>query len=214
MTRRRHVFDNIHQALTGAGQHQPELRAAATDLDRTAGGFDDAVQHMMDARPGLPGAASYDGPTSHGGTSSPTERAYDTPDPGASDRATLDHLLRQLTTWTTTTPITAPAGQVTATTGHLWRLCVAWTPKAATPSQRRVADQTAPHGDECRLSRDMLGIHVRAYRTTTLGGLLPEPEPVGRWVYDQARRAGRLPTPTELRRWDSIERRTARTAQR
>lgn len=38
------------------------------------------------------------------------------------------------------------------------------------------------------------------WRTTDLGGLLPEARPIGRWVYDFATKTGRIPTLDERRR--------------
>ena len=98
--------------------------------------------------------------------------------------ANLDKLVKQLTH-----------------TAHLARLIVeAEVPKAPTDRQRReVEKENREQVEECAIMRRLADDFEVTLCTSDLGGLLPEPLPVCRWVYDFARSKGRLPSKQEAK---------------
>lgn len=216
-SRRRRTLDAVVSTLTANDDRA--LNRARADLRRVDPQFDTAVARMMDARPGLPGAASYDGPVSGGSKSSSTERfaLQGEPDDAkqrkpkakdvTADIGTLDAALRRLladcTRLATGDTDTKTTGRITSDTATVWRLVLAWTPRPPTSRQRAEVERSQAGAPECSYTRDVLNIHEPAYRTTDLGGLLPEPQPVGRWVWERSKVLGRLPSPNEMRRWAS-----------
>lgn len=84
---------------------------------------------------------------------------------------------------------------------HLLRLIVeAEVPKAPTDRQRReVEKENREQVEECAIMRRLADDFEVTLCTSDLGGLLPEPLPVCRWVYDFARSKGRLPSKQEAK---------------
>lgn len=162
-------------------------RRALADLTAIEATLPEAERRMMDARASLPGAQAFDSPSVGGGTSSsPTERHALTGDPTQRDRDAFDKALRLIDQQTTI----------------LRRLVDAWTPHAPTARDRARVERANDPTPECAVTRDLLGKHEPAHRTTDCGGILPAPLPLGRWVYDFVRSQGRLPVVRELERHD------------
>lgn len=168
---------------------------AHTDLTHAVNGLPDALRRLMDARPALPGAVSYDGARGGAGGSSsvealvfantPKDAKEPTPDPVAAEIRQLDRVLNRLHA------------------DALWlaRLVDRWTPHA--PTSRDLADVARANSEpvpECWLMRRHTDTFEPAHCATTIGGLLDTERHVCRWVYDFARRQGRLPTPEECQR--------------
>lgn len=160
-------------------------RHALTDLTAIEHTIAAAQARLWDARSPLPGAASYDGPTVSGGSStSPTERHAINGDPTQRDRDAFDKALRHLTTQAAV----------------LRRLVDTWTPHAASSKDRAQVERANDPTPECAVTRELIDAHEPAHRTSDCGGILPAPLPLGRWVYDFVRSTGRRPTVTELTR--------------
>lgn len=52
--------------------------------------------------------------------------------------------------------------------------------------------------DECAHTRATVDAFEPVHCVSDCGGILPEPRPVCRWVYDFARSRGRLPSTSEM----------------
>ena len=190
---RAEVFAAAHTRITT--NTNPRLDVARHDLDHTAPRFTQACKAMQDARPTPLGAANLDSNVTGGSGSNPTARLALAGDPGRADRIAFDRHLRILLL-ASTNPDLHTAVICRAAYG-LRVLVDKHTPKPPTDN--------ANTADECALTRDALGLWAEVYRTSDLGGLLPEPTPVGRWVYDQAHKLGRLPTPMEWKHHGSVD---------
>jgi len=144
----------------------------------------DAIRRLMDARPALPGAASTDGTRGRGGSSSVEALALNV-DPVAAEIKELDRLLRRL--------------EVDAL--RLRSLIGRYQPRTATAKDQVEVDrQNAEPLPECFWMRRCANTFEPALCTSNLGGLLDVERPVCRWVYDFARRMGRLPGAEECQR--------------
>lgn len=219
-TTRRINFDRSRRALRAAINQRPNdhLAAALEDLDLVAGSFDAAVQRIHDARRGTPGAQSYNGngSGSHGNTSTVesalgiTDREagvgdqlpgpkYPTQDPAVTELHRLDRALRE---------IEVQSGQahrnavwIARHARTVYRIVTANSPKAPTARQRAQVEGDNRRGsDECAITRELAGRYEPVHRVSDCGGILPEPVPLGRWVYDFVRRLGRKPTKGEMER--------------
>lgn len=193
-------FQQIHAAVRTLAVHH-DLALALADLDHCDPLFLRAAKSQQDARAGLPGAQAYDAPSVTGGgsTSSAPERLAMQEDRTQADRDLLDRLLRDL--WTDVRGVILEPAQVcrriTTNTLALRRLVDRWTPHQPTDKQRREVTAANVEATECKLTRDNLGLWAEVHRTSDLWSLLPEPAPVGRWVWRFAKDRGRLPTPME-----------------
>lgn len=180
-----------------------DLGLALADLDHAYPLAHRAFCRMQDARAGLPGAMAYDSPTVSGvsSTSSAPERLAMSVDPTQADRDLLDTTLAHL--WylvrpdALTTNHATVAAQITTDSLTLRRLVERWSPHAPSAKDLREVTATNVEATECKLTRDNLGLFAEKHRTSDLWGLLPEPAPVGRWVWRFAKDRGRLPTPME-----------------
>lgn len=145
----------------------------------------EAIRRLMDARPALPGAAGGGGGRVKGSHADPTLALACKPDPVSREITQLDQVLRRMS---------VDAQWLRAFTDR-------WLPHAPTDRDRRevekVNTETVP---ECWVMRRHTDTFEPALCTTSLGGLLDEERPVCRWVYDFARRMGRLPGAEECQR--------------
>jgi hypothetical protein len=82
------------------------------------------------------------------------------------------------------------------------RACIdRWTPRAPSDKDRAEVERAnAETVQECWVMRRHTNTFEPALCVTSLGGLLDEERPVCRWVYDFARRMGRLPGAEECQR--------------
>lgn len=163
-----------------------DMHKRISDLHRThdTQAFQQALRRLMDARPALPGAASTDGTRGRGGSSSVEALAL-APDPTAAEIRQLDKVLNRLAA------------------DHLWLVGFVdrWTPRHPTDKDRREVDRlNGEQVEECWWMRRHADTFEAALCTTNLGGLLDQERPIGRWVYDFARRQGRLPSAEECQR--------------
>lgn len=154
------------------------LGLARTDLEVCADNLGAAVARMMAARPGVPGAASYDGPSVSGGGSSltPTERAADQRMRGDRTQADIDQMDRAL----------REIGRYALV---LRRIVESWTPHAPTDRDKRDVERANDPTPECALCRMHANVHEPVHRSGRC-----------RWCYDFAKRIGRVPAKEELQR--------------
>lgn len=168
-------------------------RAAQLDAAVIATTIERTLRTLRANQAGYPTTAS--GATSNGGntTDTPTERAALNPDPARQAHHDLTHQLD--------VAVRALANAA--------RICKTWTRgHQLTPTERdRLAHANAEPG--CTILA-RIGVWEPIYRTTNLGGLLPDERGVSRWVYDFAARTGRLPTHDEMRRHHTGRRITLR----
>lgn len=175
-----------------------DLQAALTDLPA-------AERVMRDAIDGHAGAASYDGPHSRGGSSSPVEalavkhfgNVTGGPRPGqhgdkaAAELAHLEELVARI-------------GRDALTVLNLVR---ANAPHAPSDKDRRdvervnTAETLCQHCTDHRRTGDAQPVH----RTGTVNGNLPHPMALCRWCYDRVRQDGRLPSGDRLERLRSFK---------
>ena len=80
----------------------------------------------------------------------------------------------------------------------LRRLVDAEQPHAPTSKDLRdVEEENRTPDPECSIMRELANTHEPALCESDLGGILPSPQPVGRWVHDFARKYGRRPSKLE-----------------
>lgn len=206
MSRRTRVFTDCRTRTHALLEDHPKLKAAAVDLDYCASDnrLALALARLWDARAALPGAANYDSSGGHSDSGSSTERHAVTGDRTQRDRDTFDASLRTLdgALGALERSHLRQARNLAAACRAAYtirRTVDAWTARQATAKDQKHSEHTAGMADECTLTRQHLGLHVRAHRTTDLHGMLPTQQPVGRWAYDFASRRGRLPSQLE---WD------------
>lgn len=200
MTKRTDTFDLILGRLEQQRHTNPKLEPAFDDLHTCAPRFREAVAAIMFARKDGLAAAAYDGPsvTVGGKGASTVERLAGTVDRTAATRdlAVLDDALRKLDAQTQF-PLSRE-GWICTHARTLWRVTSAWTPHA--PSDKQRTELTRTNEPECVHTRATVAKYEPVHRTSDCGGVLPEPLPLCRFVYDFTRREGRLPTPAEMDR--------------
>lgn len=163
------------------------LARTRTDLDNASERLAEAIRLVMDTRPGIPGAQSFDGPniTSGGDTSSPTERCALNPDRTRPQITQLDKVLRRLAA------------------DALWLLRFTEANSPHAPSQKdqaKVAAANTDNPDDWCTHHRTFGHMEPTHRTSTVGGNLTVPMPLCRWCYDHVRTEGRLPTADRMER--------------
>lgn len=157
-----------------------QLDDTTTTLAKLTDGFPSALQRLLDARRGYPGANAYDGTGGGPSTGSPVERTALTPDPVGSERAQLDAVLNRL------------ARDTTWLAGFVAR----WTPHAPTTRDRLAVDRANhpdPTCDHCTPWRPK-GTVWPVHATGTVAGNLDLPLALCEWCYGRVRRTGALPT--------------------
>lgn len=192
-SRRVSVFQECREQATLLAQQHEALKLCAADLDycATDDRFQIAVRQMQDARPGLPGAASYEGKTSIGGRSdSVPERLLLTPDPGAADRALLDRLLRTLAY-----ALNHDQHQRATTAAKtLWNLVNANCTRPASDLDRRKALEENRKLEGCQ-HHQTANIFEPVYKAaTTVAGRVQPPMDLCEPCYDHVRRYDKLPS--------------------
>lgn len=191
----------LHAQVDALTADHPRLATAADDLAHCLPLWETATRRLWDARAALPGAASLDGCHGGGSGDTATERHALTGDRTQADRDALDRALRQIEV----ALATGTHKRIDPAARTLRAIVNAWTPKAANPRQKAAVERANTGTPECHHTRETLGLFVAAHRTSDLRGLLPEPMPVGRWVYRFASDHRRMPTPLEMRRWASLD---------
>lgn len=194
------VCQLIHRRIVALADTY-DLTLAAADMDHIAPRFLTACQRMQDARPGLPGAASYDGPAVSGsGTDRLThpERLACQPDRTQADRERLDELLHSLER------ITRPndgvivdqskhAAAITAGVLSLRKLIDAWTPRTPNARDLRIVQVANSAPVDCE-HHATAGIFEPVHRTGNAGGNLDLPTRLCLACYNYVRRNGKLPS--------------------
>ena len=170
-----------------------KLRLARTDLATVLDLHDLAVQRLRDQQRGQPGSGLGGGGSR--GSSSPVESALGLNGPGEHGGIRGDSAAHKLA------QVEKLRHQVCRDLRILALMLAAEAPRAATDKQRReVARVNAEPLPECWWMRRHTDTFEVALCTTNLGGLLDDERPIGRWVYDFARRNDRLPTVQECQR--------------
>ena len=146
----------------------------------------EAIRRLMDARPALPGAGGQGGGGRvKGSHADPTLSLAMKPDRVAAEITQLDGVLRRMS----------------VDAQWLRSFVDRWQPHAPTDRDRREVERVnAETVPECWVMRRHTDTFEPALCTSSLGGLLDGERPVCRWVYDFARRLGRLPGAEECQR--------------
>lgn len=166
------------------------LDLASSDLNRIHPRIDKAMQRLDDQRRGQP-HSTFGGEGGPGANSSPVEAALGlvgdhghgiTPDKAAARIAEIDRSI----------------ARIVRDLRMISVIIDAEVPAAPTDKQRREAERAKTEQvDECQIIREHADRFEVALCESTLGGLLPYPKHVCRWVHDFARKTDRLPTAAE-----------------
>jgi hypothetical protein len=227
--RRTAEYERLAALVAGLVGEHPVLAHAVEDLHHAAPFVLKALQAMQDARPGQPGAQSYNGTRGGGMTEivfdeddqeyvtvsfTQTEAAAASGDPTAHDRRTFDRCLesvaRECRALSLPTLILdkRKADEDTAkrcrSINHSARTMRAivdvWKPRHATAKQKKGAVEAANDPDLWCAHHRQAGYMEPTHRVGTVGGNLNVKTPLCSACYDQVRRNGRLPTAEWMQR--------------
>lgn len=188
------IIRRLTEALPRPEVDRDQLQRALDDMQAALPNLDRAVKDM-EPLDGLR-AASYEARVTGGSSDSATERLAFT-DTDRADRDALAGYLRRMGAWCCS-PATREQKIAQAAYGVLV-IVRKHSPRAPSSKDLREVSAANTAATECALTRENLGVWEQVHRTSDLWGMLPEPAPVGRWVWDFARTRRRLPTPQEWR---------------
>lgn len=155
-------------------------------------------QRMDDCRTGTPGSG-FGGSGSGSGARSPVERALMGAECTCDDGdCTCNAALTADVGRAALRDLDAMLGKLRPIADQAHRMLGQWAPRS--PDAKALRESAAENevAAECTYTRNTIDRHEPAHRTSDLGGLLSAPTPLGRFVYDFARRTGKLPTPAQL----------------
>jgi len=188
------IIRRLTEALPRPEVNRDQLQRALEDMQAALPNLDRAVE-AMEPPDGLR-AASYEARVTGGSSDSATERLAFT-DTDQADRDLLERDLRTMEKW-----CNSPCSRERVIGDAAYSLLLnvrKHSPRAPSSKDLREVSAANTAATECALTRENLGVWEQVHRTSDLWGMLPEPAPVGRWVWDFARTRRRLPTPQEWR---------------
>lgn len=190
------IIRRLTEALPRPEVNRDQLQRALDDMQAALPNLDRAVKDM-EPPDGLR-AASYEARVSGGGSeqfSIPERLAFT--DTDQADRDLLERDLRTMEKW-----CNSPCSREHVIGDAAYSLLLnvrKHSPRAPSSKDLREVSAANTAATECALTREHLGVWEQVHRTSDLWGMLPDPAPVGRWVWDFARTRRRLPTPQEWR---------------